>query len=193
MLGRHPIKMPTLGWPVTGMKRSHRIIGKIKAPSLALHRWTQRTMEYALGALYLGLSNGLVLSERYNCLILVFNISYFEQVGWVTCDNASNNMTMLDNLATRLNASPVRKGLKQWTVAHFHIRWAFFLSRRPSVNWSTATGALLMSSTLLRRHWYWAIRRQNSLILLIQTHMNQSLSNILNVMLWVWFGLSQSR
>lgn len=53
---------------------------------------------------------------------IVFNISYFEQVGWVTCDNASNNMTMLDNLTTRLNASPVRKGLKQWTVAHFHIR-----------------------------------------------------------------------
>ncbi len=193
MLGRHPIKMPTLQLLVTEMKRSHRIIGKIKALSLVLHRWTQRMMEYALGALYLGLSNGLVSSERYDCLMLVFNISYFEQVGWVTCDNASNNMMMLDNLATRLNASPAHKDLKQWTVAHFHIRWAFFLSWRPSVNWSTATGALLMSSTLLRRRWYWAIWRQNSLILLIQMHMNQSLSNILNTMLWVWFRLSQSR
>lgn len=45
-----------------------------------------------------------------------------DQVGWVTCDNATNNMTMLDNLAARLNASPARAGLKQWTVRHFHIR-----------------------------------------------------------------------
>jgi len=44
------------------------------------------------------------------------------QIGWVTCDNASNNMTMLDNLATRLNASPARKGLKKWTAKQFHIQ-----------------------------------------------------------------------
>ena len=46
----------------------------------------------------------------------------YDQVGWVTCDNATNNMTMLDNLAARLNASPAWAGLKQWTVRHFHIR-----------------------------------------------------------------------
>jgi hypothetical protein len=55
-------------------------------------------------------------------LVFVFDMSHYDQVGWITCDNASNNMTMLENFASRLNASPARRGLKRWTVAHFHIR-----------------------------------------------------------------------
>ncbi|KAF5317850.1 hypothetical protein D9758_018688 [Tetrapyrgos nigripes] len=44
------------------------------------------------------------------------------KVGWVTCDNASNNDTMLRHFATRLNASPKRKGLPYWNHEHRRIR-----------------------------------------------------------------------
>jgi hypothetical protein len=54
--------------------------------------------------------------------ILVLDMSHYDQVGWITCDNASNNLTMLENFASRLNVLPARRGLKCWTVAHFHIR-----------------------------------------------------------------------
>lgn len=45
------------------------------------------------------------------------------QVGWITCDNASNNITMLQHFEVLLNASKAGKArIKKWSWKTAHIR-----------------------------------------------------------------------
>ncbi|KAF5309489.1 hypothetical protein D9619_012496 [Psilocybe cf. subviscida] len=53
---------------------------------------------------------------------IVVRLKIAHKIGWVTCDNASNNGTMLAHFATRLNASEARKGMKEWEWKAHYIR-----------------------------------------------------------------------
>lgn len=44
------------------------------------------------------------------------------KVGWVTCDNATNNNTMLKWFETKINAHPSRRNAAKWTAKQRHIR-----------------------------------------------------------------------
>ncbi|KAF8802829.1 hypothetical protein BYT27DRAFT_7076476, partial [Phlegmacium glaucopus] len=44
-------------------------------------------------------------------------------VGWITCDNAANNLTMLRHFGKKLNLSKMRQDCKTpWNWETFHIR-----------------------------------------------------------------------
>lgn len=95
-----------------------------------------------------GVNLGLVLYKivrrlgfrhKVSCLLLLF-LSYdiFDaQVGWITCDNASNNITMLRHFERLLNQSMARKGVKRrWKWINYHIRYGVVLCmERLTFNW----------------------------------------------------------
>lgn len=53
---------------------------------------------------------------------VVKRVGIAHKVGWITCDNASNNDTMLRHFATRLNRRRRRQNQKEWSEKHNHIR-----------------------------------------------------------------------
>ena len=127
MRGKRKIRTHILLWQVTGTRKSRRTYGKIRVPFSVSLRWIPLTMAVALAAHSSRLSNALASSGR--CVLrrlISYHVNLHLQVGWVTCDNASNNLTMLEAFGRRLNASEARKGCKQWDYKTRHIRYGSF-------------------------------------------------------------------
>ena len=109
------------------MKRSRQTTWKTRAPFLASPRWTLLMMVSVLAVHCIKLSSALALSRRYTCVYTHFRyINLHSQVGWITCDNASINITMLEAFAKRLNTSDAQKGCKCWDNKTRHIRYSSF-------------------------------------------------------------------
>ncbi|KAJ3522295.1 hypothetical protein NMY22_g11953 [Coprinellus aureogranulatus] len=53
---------------------------------------------------------------------IVKRVGITDKVGWITCDNASNNDTMLRYFASRINRRRRRHKKKEWDPKHNHIR-----------------------------------------------------------------------
>ncbi|KAF5337979.1 hypothetical protein D9758_014306 [Tetrapyrgos nigripes] len=63
-----------------------------------------------------GLALGRALFKILRCFKIV------NKLGWVTCDNASNNGTMLETLGRLVNAHSSRRGMKKWDHVNRHIQ-----------------------------------------------------------------------
>ena len=57
----------------------------------------------------------------FDCFLL-YLLCIGLQIGWITCDNAANNTTMLEEFGRRMNCTPSRASLKPWDHLTFHIR-----------------------------------------------------------------------
>ncbi|GLB43962.1 putative hAT family C-terminal dimerisation region [Lyophyllum shimeji] len=53
---------------------------------------------------------------------IVRRVGIASKIGWITCDNASNNNTMLENFERRINRLDSRSGMKKWDCHFRHIR-----------------------------------------------------------------------
>lgn len=56
----------------------------------------------------------LGISHKVCHASILAHISLLVQVSWITCDNASNNNTMMEEFARRLNKLPSHQHKKKW-------------------------------------------------------------------------------
>ncbi|RDB14951.1 putative AC transposase [Hypsizygus marmoreus] len=53
---------------------------------------------------------------------IVKRLGIVHKIGWITCDNASNNLTMLKEFGRCMNTNNARKNMKSWEYKACHIR-----------------------------------------------------------------------
>ena len=132
MHGRLATLTATLLSQATGSKRRKKTNGLSKMHSLASRAWTQHTTGGALAKLYLKYVPVLILSKRF---VLLFSCSLTEiinniqQIGHITCDNASNNKTMVDEFAIQYYRDvgrkfDVKRALIRWVVDSWYSFWS---------------------------------------------------------------------
>jgi hypothetical protein len=64
--------------------------------------------------------SGILLGRALFKILRRYNIVH--RIGWVTCDNASNNNTMLEHLEKLINSHKSHTGMKKWLHRDYHIR-----------------------------------------------------------------------
>ena len=112
MHGRWVTQMAILQSRCTGLRIRHLQNGNSRAPLLVLHSSIMHTMANGSAKLYSRSSNALELRIRsvhpipsiWSCPPLTLT-----KVGHVTCDNASNNPTMMKELAAHLKTAMGKK------------------------------------------------------------------------------------
>lgn len=131
MHGRVVILMPILLLQVTGMRQDLMASGVVKMPFSGLHKWTAHMTVLCLDRCCTQLLSVWILATRYTWLVACFNLRnqawtnhLYSQVGWIMCDNVSNNLSMLKYFDRILNASKMReKCAKKWNWVEYHIRY----------------------------------------------------------------------
>lgn len=103
-------------------------VWKLQSALLGFTRMNSAHNGVRLGRALYKIAKRVGITHKVSIMIFITGITcqhYFPyQVGWVTCDNASNNDTMLVNFASRINKDPHRRELKvkEWDYEQRHIR-----------------------------------------------------------------------
>ncbi|KAF5309327.1 hypothetical protein D9758_019000 [Tetrapyrgos nigripes] len=56
---------------------------------------------------------------------VLHRVGILRKMGWITCDNVSNNDTMLTEFAKLINDHPSQQGMRRWDPDHHHIQAKF--------------------------------------------------------------------
>lgn len=100
--------MVILPWQVIGSKRQLRLSGSSELQSLVSHKLTMHIMANNLDRYCSKSANVLVLYKRYGCSVFTWHhllTPFFEtKIGHITCDNASNNFTIMEEFSAWLKA-----------------------------------------------------------------------------------------